>query len=334
MKSSAHRFVILGFVIALLSTAAPISAFGQPDHTTQKITLQQDANNPLAGFYHFRKSPSGFLLEKFRTSVSDTPSPGLDPSVVQPLTSFEYGEAYFVKAQRISADGAFPLAGVADAPGYQYKAHFPIRKIVSVPPSQPRVSITAPASGAIVAGSVNVTASASDNVGVTAVQFLLDGAVLGAAVTTSPYSVAWNTTTATNAAHTLGAMATDTAGNKIMSASIAVTVDNIPPSTPGHLTGTALSLSEIQLTWTTSTDSIGVAGYHVSRGGCCWAPPRGSSISTRDWPPRPSIPTASPRSMRWEMYPHQPPFRQPPRLLPIPPYSLEYRLLTLLVRAR
>src|SRR5262249_55792935 len=54
--------------------------------------------------------------------------------------------------------------------------------------SSPTVSLTAPANGATVSGSaVTVSASASDNVGVTSVQFKLDGVNLGAAVMTPPY---------------------------------------------------------------------------------------------------------------------------------------------------
>ena len=56
-----------------------------------------------------------------------------------------------------------------------------------------------PAKGATVSGRVTLTATASDDVGVTKVQFLLDGARLGDEVTTpnpySVYSVSWNTTT-------------------------------------------------------------------------------------------------------------------------------------------
>jgi len=57
----------------------------------------------------------------------------------------------------------------------------------------PTVSLSAPANGATVSGaSVNVSANASDNVGVAGVQFKLDGANLGAEDTASPYSVTWN----------------------------------------------------------------------------------------------------------------------------------------------
>ncbi len=63
----------------------------------------------------------------------------------------------------------------------------------------PTVSLTAPANGATVSGSVTVSADASDNVGVVGVQFLLDGVNLGAEDTTAPYSINWNTATATSA---------------------------------------------------------------------------------------------------------------------------------------
>ncbi|MCI0528987.1 MAG: Ig-like domain-containing protein, partial [Nitrospira sp.] len=102
---------------------------------------------------------------------------------------------------------------------------------VTIPDATPpAVSLTAPASGATVSGDINVSASASDNVGVVGVQFKLDGANLGTEDTVSPYSISWNTTTATNASHSLTAVARDAAGNSTNSAIITVTVDNaLPP---------------------------------------------------------------------------------------------------------
>src|SRR5205807_8921718 len=94
----------------------------------------------------------------------------------------------------------------------------------------PTVSMTAPAAGATVAGTVTVSASATDNVGVVGVQFKLDGANLGAEVTVAPYSVSWNTTTATAGAHTLTAVARDAAGNATTSPAVSVTNDTTPPT--------------------------------------------------------------------------------------------------------
>jgi len=94
----------------------------------------------------------------------------------------------------------------------------------------PTVSITSPASGATVAGTITVTANASDDCGVAGVQFKLDGANLGAEATTSPYAVSWNTTTASNGSHTLTAVARDGVGNSTTSTPVTVTVSNAPPA--------------------------------------------------------------------------------------------------------
>ena len=89
----------------------------------------------------------------------------------------------------------------------------------------PTASLTAPVGGATVSGTVNVTATASDNVGVTQVDFLVDGALAGSD-TSAPYAFAWNSTGVANGAHTLRARALDAAGNQGLSATVNVTVNN------------------------------------------------------------------------------------------------------------
>ena len=89
----------------------------------------------------------------------------------------------------------------------------------------PTVSFTSPSSGATVSGTVTVSASASDNVGVAGVQFKLDGSNLGSEDTSSPYSISWSTTGASNGSHTLTATARDAAGHTA-TATRSVTVSN------------------------------------------------------------------------------------------------------------
>jgi hypothetical protein len=96
----------------------------------------------------------------------------------------------------------------------------------------PTVSVTAPAAGATVSATTMVTAMAADNVGVAGVQFLLDGTNLGAEDTTAPYSIAWDTTAATNGSHNLSARARDAAGNATTSAAVTVTVANAGEDRP------------------------------------------------------------------------------------------------------
>ena len=62
-------------------------------------------------------------------------------------------------------------------------------------------------------GTTTVSANASDNVGVIRVELYVDGGLIGSD-TTSPYQIAWNTTTATNGGHGLQTRAVDAAGQR------------------------------------------------------------------------------------------------------------------------
>jgi hypothetical protein len=99
--------------------------------------------------------------------------------------------------------------------------------VVTVDNTAPTVAVTAPGGGATVAGTTTVTASASDNVGVAGVRFLVDGAAIGAEDTTAPYSASWDTTTTANGSHTVTAVARDGVGNSTTSSGVTVTVGNI-----------------------------------------------------------------------------------------------------------
>jgi parallel beta-helix repeat protein len=97
--------------------------------------------------------------------------------------------------------------------------------VKNVDTTAPTVSITSPAAGATLSANVTLSAAASDNAGVAGVQFLVDGAPYGAEAT-SGYSVNLRTTSLTNGAHTLGAIARDFSGNKTAATTITVTVAN------------------------------------------------------------------------------------------------------------
>lgn len=96
----------------------------------------------------------------------------------------------------------------------------------------PAVSLTAPANGAGVSGMVTIAASASDNVGVSKVELLVDGKLLETD-TSSPYAVSWDTSVEANGTHSILARAFDAAGNVGTSATILVTVsDGVEDTTP------------------------------------------------------------------------------------------------------
>ena len=133
----------------------------------------------------------------------------------------------------------------------------------------PTVSITAPTAGISVSGAVTVTATAADNVGVAGVQFKLDGANLGAEVTTAPYTTSWTTTTATNAAHALMAVARDAAGNRTTSSTVSVTVvnDTTPPAVSITAPAGGTSVAATVSVTAAATDNVGVAGVQFKLDG-------------------------------------------------------------------
>src|SRR2546426_3702372 len=90
----------------------------------------------------------------------------------------------------------------------------------------PTVAITSPASAFTVSSTITVSANASDNVGVSGVQFKLDGLNLGPEDTVAPYSVSWDTATANGGPHVLTAVARDAVGNRTTSNPVTVTVAN------------------------------------------------------------------------------------------------------------
>ncbi|OFW17252.1 MAG: hypothetical protein A3F70_10110 [Acidobacteria bacterium RIFCSPLOWO2_12_FULL_67_14] len=127
----------------------------------------------------------------------------------------------------------------------------------------PTVSIAAPAGNSTVSGTVLVAADATDNVGVTSVEFYVDGSP--EATVGFPYQWSWDTTQVADGPHGLEAKAYDAAGNSATSDPMSVGVDN---STPAAIT---LSVSaykvrgqqKADLTWSRATSSE----VNVYRGG-------------------------------------------------------------------
>jgi fibronectin type 3 domain-containing protein len=142
----------------------------------------------------------------------------------------------------------------------------PRQPCVAVDTQRPTVSITGPANGAVVAGTIPITADATDDGGVTRVDFEVDGTPLGSA-TAAPWSQNWAVPTAPGP-HTITATAHDAADN-VATAQIAVTAgaDVIPPAAPVGATVQATSATSATVSWTAATDNVGVTGYRVLRNG-------------------------------------------------------------------
>jgi len=183
----------------------------------------------------------------------------LDPTVDQRLASRYLDDGALKKPDWQLGDGRLNL--------YEsLRTHTTITIPPPPPPpppdtTAPTVTLTSPSSVTTVTGAFTVTASASDDVGVVGVQFMLDGAYLGTERIAAPYAVPWDSATALNGTHVLTATARDAAGN-LQTASVTVTVAN--DTTPPTVTVTSPvpdALVRGTITFAVNaTDDVGVAG--------------------------------------------------------------------------
>ncbi|MFO7807612.1 MAG: Ig-like domain-containing protein [Candidatus Moraniibacteriota bacterium] len=136
----------------------------------------------------------------------------------------------------------------------------------------PEISIISPSEGDEVSGTIEISADATDNVGVDKVDFLVNDSIIKSD-SSLPFSASWDTTGMEDGQATIFAKAYDEAGNIGTSDSVNVTVannselDTEVPTVPKNLSAQAVSESQVDLNWDSSTDNTGVAGYNIYRDG-------------------------------------------------------------------
>jgi thermitase len=135
----------------------------------------------------------------------------------------------------------------------------------SLDTTPPVTSITSPTPGSTVSNTVNVQITSTDNIGVTKVEFYVDGVLTGTS-SQVPASFAWDTLNTANGTHTLRTLAYDSSANMGASTDVSVNVQNnvavatdtIPPTariispTSGNVVGRS------QKVYATSSDNVGV----------------------------------------------------------------------------
>ena len=140
----------------------------------------------------------------------------------------------------------------------------------TTPPTAPS-GLTATASGS---AGVNLSWTAStDNIGVTGyrVERCQGASCTSFAQIATPTGTTFSDTGLTaSTTYRYRVRATDAAGNlsaysAIASATTSATADTTPPTAPTGLTAFASGNTEVGLSWTASTDNIGVTGYRVER---------------------------------------------------------------------
>ena len=223
--------------------------------------------------------PATSTIKLFRTGGWNIDSPGLAvlaqaqvsgmaPNIFHTLALTFNGPQITVSFDGASAiqivDSGLAQGAIALDVSNQHVQFEDVLVTRSVPDTTaPAVSITSPATGADIAGTISVTASASDNIQVAGVQFLLDGANLGAELTGAPYAMSWNTTNIANGPHTLSARARDAAGNTATATSITVNVANAPPPT---LTGIKVSPASFNMSFVGAQQPLMVTATYSDGG--------------------------------------------------------------------
>src|SRR6185437_8949031 len=129
-------------------------------------------------------------------------------------------------------------------------------------------------------------ASASDNVGVTSVQFQIDGVNMGSAFSAGPYSFSFDTTKYANGSHTLKAIAKDAAGNQ-SSASLSVSIQNSSSDTQAPTvsitaptSGTTYTSAQTVTITASASDNVGVSKVEFYKDGSLLATDTSSPYSS------------------------------------------------------
>lgn len=127
-------------------------------------------------------------------------------------------------------DSDSPPASASDVGDNAFTISVPILDL-----QRPQVQLVSPVAGQVCKGTVTISFSATDNVGVTRMELFIDGASLGI-VASSTADIPWDTTRYSSGPHLVTARAWDAAGNMGEAPPVNVTVNNkrtSPPKEPG-----------------------------------------------------------------------------------------------------
>jgi hypothetical protein len=134
---------------------------------------------------------------------------------------------------------------------------------IAVDTMPPVVSISSPASSATLSGVISVQGTATDNIGVTNIEFYVDNQLVSSAAS-SPFSFAWSTAGVPNGSHTLTVRAYDASSN---AGQVSVTgnvsnvtvVETTPPvvaiTSPAN--GSTVTAKSVKIN-VSATDNVGV----------------------------------------------------------------------------
>jgi hypothetical protein len=235
---AAHGHFHFPFTTYGLYKVAADGTPGTPVATSGKISFCINDS-----FIYNSSLPNAGKLGNLGSCSNPTSLRGLDIGAVDEYDQTDEGQSISIAGV---PDGTYWLRAIVDPDNYLTEndktnnetdvkvsinggAVTVLQTVVPVLPAPPVISVTSPLDGATVTGTVQLTASTSTTTGV---QFLIDGEPLGSLISAAPYSMSWDTTTATNGTHWLAAQTTGPTGRIGTSSVVAVTVSNFSTAPP------------------------------------------------------------------------------------------------------
>lgn len=213
-----------------LTLAVSATSFAVPGTLTAIINASDNAGLYAVVGYAGRRDANGYLvsvpgLTHFNPQFSP-PNPATH-TVSWPITSALNGEIEIV-AMAMDKNGniaSIPTPAPPAGPGIKVTVNIPVVAPDSTPPN---VSLAISSASALVGQSVTLTAAATDNVGVTLVEFFRRGNKIGQS-NAAPYTLALPAFTSSDIGTiSYTARAWDAAGNSATSGTVSVTVSAAP----------------------------------------------------------------------------------------------------------
>lgn len=261
-----------------------------PDTTPPTVSSVSPSNaaNGVATNSTVSATFSEAMTNSTLTTATFSVSPVTGGGAVAGTVSVSGNTARFTPSAALAPStqySAVVSSSVTDSAGNALGANFTWRFTTAAAPdtTPPTVSSTSPANGATgVAPNAAVSATFSEAMtNSTLTTSTVKLAVTGGAAVAGAVSVNGNTVTFTPLASLTGSTqytatittgAQDAAGNALAairtwSFTTGAVADTTAPTTPANLNATAVSSTQINLTWSASSDNVAVSGYRVYRGG-------------------------------------------------------------------
>ena len=231
----------------------PLASLGTSTSTSLVLQWQPAADN--VGVHHYDVFLGTSAAASAEQKVGET------TALSYTYGGLACGTDYSLAVQAVDAAGN--KSALAEAPARTLECPAPAPPPDTTPPSQPGNLAVAAAT----ASSIALTWSAStDNVGVTGYGVYRNGTSLPPV--TQPGTTVSGLQCGT--AYTLEVDAVDAAGYRSTRAAVTASTtacpDTQPPTAPTNVTATSRTTTSIALTWSPSTDAVGVVGYGLYRG--------------------------------------------------------------------